>query len=214
MRDFDDPIYKELQIKKLSDISNISEQSIISKLELLNKKPFKIQKKELTENTDIQKKTQNISLENDLIRLCFSKNYEIRLLIYDNFNSTWLNDSINKKIFDEVYIHLHSEYDVDEGLIVNNIKEQRLKTQPINELTGGSTFKNPPGYKAWKLIDESGCRGLSIGGAKISDMHTNFIINYNNATANDIETLGNKVKEKVFANSGIKLEWEILRVGF
>ena len=98
--------------------------------------------------------------------------------------------------------------------IINNIKKQRLKTQPINELTGGSTFKNPPGYKAWKLIDESGCRGLSIGGAKISDMHTNFIINYNNATANDIETLGNKVKEKLFANSGIKLEWEILRVGF
>ena len=102
----------------------------------------------------------------------------------------------------------------DNYKIINNIKEQRLKTQPINELTGGSTFKNPPGYKAWKLIDESGCRGLSIGGAKISDMHTNFIINYNNATANDIETLGNKVKEKVFANSGIILEWEILRVGF
>jgi UDP-N-acetylmuramate dehydrogenase len=102
----------------------------------------------------------------------------------------------------------------DNYKIINNIKEQRLKTQPINELTGGSTFKNPPGYKAWKLIDESGCRGLSIGGAKISDMHTNFIINYDNATANDIETLGNKVKEKVFANSGIILEWEILRVGF
>jgi UDP-N-acetylmuramate dehydrogenase len=102
----------------------------------------------------------------------------------------------------------------DNYKIINNIKEQRLKTQPINELTGGSTFKNPPGYKAWKLIDESGCRGLSIGGAKISDMHTNFIINYDNATANDIETLGNKVKEKVFVNSGIKLEWEILRVGF
>jgi len=101
--------------------------------------------------------------------------------------------------------------------VINNIthiKEKRLKSQPINQLTGGSTFKNPAGHKAWKLIDEAGCRGLTIGGAKISDMHTNFIINYNNATANDIETLGNKVRDKVFANSGIILDWEILKVGF
>ena len=95
-----------------------------------------------------------------------------------------------------------------------DLKQQRKKTQPINKLTGGSTFKNPSGYKAWKLIEEAGCRGLSLGGAKVSEMHTNFIINYNNATANDIESLGNIVKSRVYKNSGIKLEWEILKIGF
>ena len=98
--------------------------------------------------------------------------------------------------------------------IVKDIKGMRLKSQPITQLTGGSTFKNPPGNKAWKLIDKAGCRGLSIGGAKISEMHTNFIINYNSATAKDIETLGNVVRDKVFDSSGIKLDWEILKVGF
>ena len=94
-----------------------------------------------------------------------------------------------------------------------DIKKIRLKSQPVNQLTGGSTFKNPKGYKAWKLIEEAGCRGLSIGGAKISEMHTNFIINFNNATANDIESLGNIVRKKVYNNSGVKLEWEILKIG-
>ena len=98
--------------------------------------------------------------------------------------------------------------------VVKDIKGMRLKSQPITQLTGGSTFKNPPGNKAWKLIDKAGCRGLSIGGAKISEMHTNFIINYNSATAKDIETLGNVVRDKVFDSSGIKLDWEILKVGF
>ena len=98
--------------------------------------------------------------------------------------------------------------------ISTDIKNKRLKSQPITELTGGSTFKNPSGYKAWELIDKAGCRGLSVGGAKISEMHTNFIINFNNATAKDIETLGNEVIKKVFNNSGITLDWEVLRVGF
>ena len=95
-----------------------------------------------------------------------------------------------------------------------NIKEKRIKSQPINKLTGGSTFKNPKGYKAWKLIEDAGCRGLSLGGAKVSEMHTNFIINYKNATANDIEAFGNIIRQKVYENSGIKLEWEILKIGF
>ena len=98
--------------------------------------------------------------------------------------------------------------------IIKNIRDKRLKSQPVGQLTGGSTFKNPPGYKVWQLIDDAGCRGLSVGGAKISDIHTNFIINYNNATAKDIETLGNIVREKVFDNTGIRLDWEILKVGF
>ena len=96
----------------------------------------------------------------------------------------------------------------------SDIKKQRMETQPVNKLTGGSTFKNPKGEKAWKLIEDAGCRGLSFGGAKVSEMHTNFIINYNNATASDIESLGNIVRKKVYNKSGIKLEWEILKIGF
>jgi len=89
----------------------------------------------------------------------------------------------------------------------------REKSQPIKERTGGSTFKNPEGHSAWKLIDEAGLRGYSIGGAKISEKHTNFIINYNNAKSSDIENLINLAKEKVFQNSGIKLESEIKILG-
>ena len=119
----------------------------------------------------------------------------------------------NDTVIISAYLKVNKE--INDNLISHiNIKEKRIKSQPINQLTGGSTFKNPPGYKAWKLIEEAGCRGLSIGGAKISDMHTNFIINYNNATAKDIETLGNMVRDKVYTNSGIKLDWEILKVGF
>ena len=119
----------------------------------------------------------------------------------------------NDTVIISAYLKVNKEIN-NNAINHTNIKEKRLKSQPINQLTGGSTFKNPPGYKAWKLIDKAGCRGLSIGGAKISDMHTNFIINYNNATAKDIETLGNIVRDKVYHNSGIKLDWEILKVGF
>ena len=119
----------------------------------------------------------------------------------------------NESVIVSAYLKINKEtnYDTD---IIADIKNKRLMSQPITELTGGSTFKNPPGYKAWELIDKAGCRGLSIGGAMISEMHANFIINFNNATAKDIESLGNVVREKVFNNSGITLDWEILRVGF
>ena len=119
----------------------------------------------------------------------------------------------NDTVIISAYLKVNKEI-INNAINYTNIKEKRLKSQPINQLTGGSTFKNPPGYKAWKLIEKAGCRGISIGGAKISDMHTNFIINYNNATAKDIETLGNIVRDKVYRNSGIKLDWEILKVGF
>lgn len=119
------------------------------------------------------------------------------------------NDSIIISAY--LKVDKKTKYDVN---IIKNIRDKRLKSQPIGQLTGGSTFKNPPGYKVWQLIDDAGCRGLSVGGAKISDIHTNFIINYNNATAKDIETLGNIVREKVFDNTGIRLDWEILKVGF
>jgi len=96
---------------------------------------------------------------------------------------------------------------------MDKITESREATQPIKSRTGGSTFKNPPGGKAWQLIDAAGCRGLRIGDAQVSDMHTNFLINLGNATAADIETLGETVRQRVKENSGVELEWEIKRIG-
>ncbi|MDR2782164.1 MAG: UDP-N-acetylmuramate dehydrogenase [Holosporaceae bacterium] len=96
---------------------------------------------------------------------------------------------------------------------VNEIVNQRRNSQPLNHRSCGSTFKNPDCAKAWELIDAAGCRGLVIGGAMVSEKHCNFIINANNATADDIEDLGELVIEKVFDNSGIRLEWEIVRLG-
>jgi UDP-N-acetylmuramate dehydrogenase len=92
------------------------------------------------------------------------------------------------------------------------IKKKREKGQPRNR-TGGSTFKNPPGQSAWKLVDEAGCRGLTIGGAQVSELHSNFLINLGGASAADIETLGETVRERVKTHSGVELEWEIKRIG-
>ncbi len=96
---------------------------------------------------------------------------------------------------------------------MDKITESREATQPIKSRTGGSTFKNPPGHKAWQLIDAAGCRGLIVGGAQVSELHCNFLINLGNATAADIETLGETVRKRVKENSGVELEWEIKRIG-
>jgi UDP-N-acetylmuramate dehydrogenase len=96
---------------------------------------------------------------------------------------------------------------------MNEVQTHRETAQPIREKTGGSTFQNPPGQSAWKLIDAAGCRGLRVGGAQVSEMHCNFLINTGNATAHDIETLGETVRERVKQNSGIELHWEIKRIG-
>jgi UDP-N-acetylmuramate dehydrogenase len=96
---------------------------------------------------------------------------------------------------------------------MNKITESREATQPVKSRTGGSTFKNPPGHKAWQLVDAAGCRGLRIGDAQVSEMHCNFLINLGSATAADIETLGETVRERVKKNSGIELAWEIKRIG-
>ena len=96
---------------------------------------------------------------------------------------------------------------------MEKITESREATQPIKSRTGGSTFKNPPGHKAWQLIDAAGCRGLKVGGAQVSEMHCNFLINLGSATAADIETLGETVRRRVKENSGVELEWEIMRIG-
>jgi UDP-N-acetylmuramate dehydrogenase len=96
---------------------------------------------------------------------------------------------------------------------MSEIQQAREESQPIRARTGGSTFANPPGHKAWELIDRAGCRGLKRGGAMVSEKHANFLINTGDATAADIEELGEEVRARVLAKSGIALEWEIRRVG-
>jgi UDP-N-acetylmuramate dehydrogenase len=96
---------------------------------------------------------------------------------------------------------------------MDKITESREATQPIKSRTGGSTFKNPDGHKAWQLIDAAGCRGLIVGGAQVSDLHCNFLINLGDATAADIEMLGETVRKRVKETSGVTLEWEIKRIG-
>jgi UDP-N-acetylmuramate dehydrogenase len=94
------------------------------------------------------------------------------------------------------------------------ITEARSSTQPVNTRTGGSTFKNPPGRKAWELVDAAGCRGLQIGAAQVSEKHCNFLLNLGGASSADIEALGETVRARVKENSGIELHWEIKRIGF
>lgn len=93
------------------------------------------------------------------------------------------------------------------------IKAKREDSQPLRTRTGGSTFANPPGHKAWQLIDQAGCRGLAVGDAQVSEKHCNFLINRGSATAADIEALGEEVRRRVFETSGVTLEWEIRRIG-
>jgi UDP-N-acetylmuramate dehydrogenase len=99
------------------------------------------------------------------------------------------------------------------GAEMDAITQSREATQPIKSRTGGSTFKNPPGQKAWQLIDAAGCRGLKVGNAQVSELHCNFLINLGGATAADIEDLGETVRRRVRENSGVDLEWEIKRIG-
>ncbi len=96
---------------------------------------------------------------------------------------------------------------------MDEVADYREKNQPVRERTGGSTFKNPPGNSAWKLVDAAGCRGFRVGGAKVSEMHCNFLINDQKASGEDVETLGETVRARVKATSGVTLEWEIIRLG-
>jgi len=104
----------------------------------------------------------------------------------------------------------------DPGTILeemNAITEARSATQPVNTRTGGSTFRNPDGVKAWELVDRAGLRGFRIGGAEVSPLHTNFLVAHEGATASNIEALGEEMRRRVFEQSGIQLDWEIKRVG-
>jgi len=96
---------------------------------------------------------------------------------------------------------------------MDRIAAAREESQPLRSRTGGSTFKNPEGHKAWQLVDQAGCRGLRKGGAQVSEKHCNFLLNLGDATSADIEGLGEEVRKKVKAKSGVMLEWEIQRVG-
>ncbi|NRD88573.1 UDP-N-acetylenolpyruvoylglucosamine reductase [Sphingopyxis sp. BSNA05] len=99
------------------------------------------------------------------------------------------------------------------GAEMKRIADEREASQPLRSKTGGSTFKNPEGKKAWQLVDEAGCRGLQIGQAQVSEKHCNFLLNLGGATSADIEALGDEVRKRVKAHSGIELHWEIQRVG-
>ena len=99
------------------------------------------------------------------------------------------------------------------GAEMDKITSSREATQPVKSRTGGSTFKNPPGHKAWQLIDAAGCRGLKLGDAQVSELHCNFLINLGEASADDIESLGETVRARVKQVSGVELEWEIKRIG-
>jgi len=96
---------------------------------------------------------------------------------------------------------------------IAEITSRRETTQPIREKTGGSTFKNPTGHSSWKLVDEAGWRGKPFGGAKFSELHSNFMINFNEATAADVEGLGEAVRADVKSKLGVNLDWEIKRIG-
>ncbi len=139
-------------------------------------------------------------------------------------------DLVTLPVADLGYTYRHSE--LPEGAIVvgarfkgrpgepaqiqaemDRISAAREESQPLRSKTGGSTFKNPAGHKAWELVDRAGCRGLSLGGAQVSPKHTNFLLNVDNATSSDIESLGELVRQRVMKDTGIELEWEIQRVG-
>ena len=96
---------------------------------------------------------------------------------------------------------------------MDRISASREASQPLRSKTGGSTFKNPPGHKAWELVDQAGCRGLTLGGARVSEKHCNFLLNLGEASSADIENLGDEVRRRVKEKSGVELEWEIQRVG-
>jgi UDP-N-acetylmuramate dehydrogenase len=148
---------------------------------------------------------------------------EARLVLRDGTIETWAADKLG-------YTYRHS--DVPAGAVVveavfagtpgdpqaigaemDRIAAEREASQPLRSRTGGSTFKNPPGHKAWALIDAAGCRGLTIGDAQVSEKHCNFLLNLGNATSAEIEDLGEEVRRRVMEKCNIHLEWEIQRIG-
>ncbi|WP_420833196.1 UDP-N-acetylmuramate dehydrogenase [Pseudemcibacter aquimaris] len=139
---------------------------------------------------------------------------DIHELTYDDMGFSYRKTSVPND-----HIFLNAVFEGIKGdpeeiqLRMNEIGNAREESQPLRTRTGGSTFKNPDGYSAWKLVDEAGCRGFRIGGACVSEKHCNFLINEGSATARDIEELGEEVRKRVKEKSGVELQWEIKRVG-
>jgi len=138
---------------------------------------------------------------------------------YHEFTNKEMNYSYRKSAPPKELIYTHAILQLEKGdqqEIAQNIKDiqqKREESQPIRSKTGGSSFKNPPNHKAWQLIDQAGCRGLKIGDAMMSEKHCNFMINQAQATAQNLEELGELVKQRVYDNSAINLEWEIKIIG-
>jgi UDP-N-acetylmuramate dehydrogenase len=132
----------------------------------------------------------------------------------DDFNFSYRHTGLPENL-----IMLSASFDVSHGdkdvigAKMNEISAARAESQPLGTRTGGSTFKNPDGQHAWELIDQAGCRGLQVGGAQVSEKHCNFLINHGDATAHDIEKLGDDVRAQVLDKTGVTLEWEIRRIG-
>lgn len=122
-------------------------------------------------------------------------------------------DAPEDLIFTEALFQAEAGDPVEIAAEMEKITSSREATQPIKSRTGGSTFKNPDGQKAWQLVDAAGCRGFTLGNAQVSEMHTNFLINLGGATAAEIEALGEEVRRRVLETSGVRLEWEIKRIG-
>ena len=143
-----------------------------------------------------------------------NKNGEVRVFKKDELGLGYRTNKLNN---DWLFINARFNSFPGEKVKIQKLMKEiifkRKETQPTGVKTGGSTFKNGTRYKAWEVIDKSGCRGLEYGGAEISKKHCNFIINKKNATASDIEKLGEKVKEKVFIKTGYRLNWEIKIMG-
>lgn len=154
-------------------------------------------------------------ISDHLIKLeAIDENGNLITISKENCGFKYRSNSLSDKlIFTKAYLKVTPG---NKSLIqekIQKIQHERESSQPIRSKTGGSTFKNPPNNKAWQLIDQAGCRGMRIGDAMISEKHCNFLINLGNATASDIEQLGEEVRQAVFKNSGIMLEWEIKIIG-
>jgi UDP-N-acetylmuramate dehydrogenase len=142
------------------------------------------------------------------------KTGKIHLLQKSDFNFSYRNCPIKSEfLFTKAMFELEYEDASKVKARLKEITSNRSSTQPIKERTGGSTFKNPLGKKAWELIDAAGMRGAKIGGAQVSKKHCNFLINTGDATASDIENLGDLIQKKVLEKFNTKLEWEIIRIG-
>jgi UDP-N-acetylmuramate dehydrogenase len=143
----------------------------------------------------------------------FDKKGRVHMLNVDDMNFAYRTSKAGDYIFTRVWLK-GKKGDVEEiADKMAQIKAEREVTQPIKSRTGGSTFKNPKDHKAWELIDKAGCRGLKQGGAQISELHCNFMINNGGATATDLESLGEEVRKRVLDKTGVELEWEIKFLG-